>query len=128
MVYTAVSRRFEQLNFARSHLCDRHNKPSLFDCNWLDARVCNQLLTRALEHAATAVYSGDLDFNLFGLGALALWHVDHEHAIFELRVYFVEIGIVRQSEAAHERAVAAFNAVIFLFLLFLFKLPFAGDG
>jgi hypothetical protein len=22
-----VSRRFEQLNFARSHLCDRHNKP-----------------------------------------------------------------------------------------------------
>ena len=51
-----------------------------------------------------------------------------EHAALELRVYFVEISIVGQGEAAHERAVAAFDTVIFPFLFFLLKLPFAGDG
>src|SRR5437870_7299846 len=72
--------------------------------------------------------SGDLDFDLFRFGLLALWHMHREHAALELRVYFVEISIIGQSEAAHERAVAAFNAVIFPFLFFLLKLPFAGDG
>src|SRR5207237_7832177 len=71
--------------------------------------------------------SGDLDFDLFRFGLLALWYMHREHAALELRVYFVEISIVGQGEAAHEGAVAAFDAVIFLFLFFLLKLQFAGD-
>jgi hypothetical protein len=51
-----------------------------------------------------------------------------EDAIFELCVYLVEISVVGQGKAAHEGAVAAFDSVILLFLLFLFKLPFARDG
>ena len=46
----------------------------------------------------------------------------------ELCVYLVEISVVGQGKAAHEGAVAAFDSVILLFLLFLFKLPFARDG
>ena len=51
-----------------------------------------------------------------------------ENAIFELCVYLVEISVVGQGKAAHEGAVAAFDSVILLFLLFLLKLPFARDG
>src|SRR6266478_2628793 len=92
------------------------------------ARVCNEFIDTRARECRRSVYSGDFDFNLFGLGVLALCHMYCEHAIFELGVYFVEIGIVGQGEAAHEGAVAAFDAVIFLFLLFFLKLAFPGDG
>src|SRR5437763_14552584 len=72
--------------------------------------------------------SGDLHFDLVGLGVLALWHMHREDAIFELCVYLVEISVVGQCTAAHEGAVAAFDSVLLLFLLFLLNLAFASDG
>src|SRR5919197_809784 len=89
--------------------------------------------TRARNRRARSItrrnsYSGDVDFDLLGLGVLALWHTHGQQTILEFRLYFAGIGIVRQSEAAQEGAVAAFDAVIFPFLLFFFELAFAGDG
>src|SRR5438874_8641215 len=51
-----------------------------------------------------------------------------EQAVFEFSLYPVGIGIIGQRKAAHKSTVAAFNAMIFLFLLFLFELAFAGDS
>src|SRR5207237_8834499 len=44
--------------------------------------------------------SGDLDFDLFRFGLLALWYMHREYAALELRVYFVVIAVVRSGQAA----------------------------
>src|SRR6267378_3417636 len=51
-----------------------------------------------------------------------------EQAALEFSLYLVAIGIIRKREAAYKRAVTAFDAVEFPFLLFLLELAFAGDG
>src|SRR5439155_22519197 len=71
---------------------------------------------RACSPFPSQRFLGDLDFDLFRFGLLALWYIHREHAGLELRVYFVDISIVGQGEAAHESNVAAFDAVIIAFL------------
>src|SRR3989442_5610923 len=70
----------------------------------------------ALIYYRTPPGSGDIDFNVFGFGAFVLGEMHREQPILELRFYFVAIGIIGQGEAPHKGAVAAFDAVIFLFL------------
>src|ERR687891_609566 len=72
--------------------------------------------------------SGDVDFDLFWFGLLALWQMNREHAILELGFNFACVGLIRKTEAAHKASVSAFHSMVFLFLLFLLELAFARDS
>lgn len=43
-------------------------------------------------------YSGDVDFDLFGFGVLALGQMNSEQAILEFRLYFTGVGIIGKRE------------------------------
>src|SRR5205823_7817304 len=87
----------------------------------LDARAPILTRTHAYETPLQS-YSGDIDLDFFRFGLLALRQMHPEQAVLELGLHLVGISIFRESKAAHKGAVAAFNAVIFLFLLFLLEL------
>src|SRR5882724_5918629 len=72
--------------------------------------------------------SRNFDFDLFWFGFFALGQMHPEHAILELRVHFVGVGVVRDNEASLEAAVGALDAMILLVLLFLLGLAFTRDG
>src|SRR5207302_6888888 len=69
----------------------------------------------------------DLDLYLPGFGFLALWHVNHQHAVLELSFYPVALGQIRKSETANETAIGAFHSMVFLLRLLLLELAFASD-
>ena len=71
--------------------------------------------------------SANLDLYLLGFGSLALRHVNREHAVLELSLYFVGVGQVGKSETSDETAVGPFDSMDFLLLLFLLELAFAVD-
>src|SRR5437879_13901368 len=98
----------------------------VLDRLWLDARASQCGRTRSIYYR-TPPGSGDIDFNVLGLGAFVLGEMHREQPILELRFYFVAIGIIRQGEAPRKGAVAAFDAVMFGFLSFLLELAFAGS-
>src|SRR6266567_3427826 len=54
--------------------------------------------------------------------------MNREHAVLELSFNFACVGLIRKTEAAHKTAVGAFHSMVFLFLLFLFELAFAGNS
>src|SRR6266699_6911184 len=72
--------------------------------------------------------SGDVDVDLFRFSLLTLWQMNREHAVLELSFNFACGGLIRKTEAAHKTAVGAFHSMVFLFLLFLFELAFAGNS
>ena len=69
---------------------------SLFNRPRYDARASQSLtLTRALENRVVMSYSGDVDFDLFGFGVLALGQVHREQAVLKLSLYLISVGILR---------------------------------
>src|SRR4029453_5095180 len=58
--------------------------------------------------------SGDVDFDLFWFGFLALWQMNREHAILERGLNFACVCLVGKTEAAHKTSVSAFHSMVFL--------------
>lgn len=74
------------------------------------------------------VLSVDLHLDFARLNFDAFWYSDGENAVFEFCSDAIAIGVLRQSEAAGELAVAAFDEVVSGGVGFLFELPFAFEG
>ena len=72
--------------------------------------------------------SVDLHFDFARLNFDAFWYRDGENAVFEFCGDPIAIGVLWQSEAAGELAVAAFHEVVAGGIGFLFELPFAFEG
>ena len=51
-----------------------------------------------------------------------------QHSVVEVRRHFRAIGIFRQREAASESAKGSFDAMEFLFLIFLHAFAFSGNA